>query len=532
MPSWIRGTPGYSPGNLLDSCSEEQLEELLGTTLSDALRSFDIPITGQSVAPFLKDLGEWRRLLLAPTPRRQLLSNLPVVKAEELIHRLGFTPERDPFVTLEATLDSLTPEQEGKLLQFFGIAARDKPTVAAAWAKDVSHRIEPRFGLFEHQRLTAEATREALSQSRSVLLHMPTGSGKTRTAMHLISEHLRARERALVFWLSEQPEVLNQGADAFIQAWSNLGDRPLEVHRLYGAATFDADSVRDGFVVGGFQKLHALSQRDENALLRLGDRTTLVVADEAHQAIAPTYNSVLRGLSRKKPDTRLLGLTATPGRSWLDVEEDLRLSAFFDSKKVTLVTPDDRGPIKFLTQEGYLAKPTFRHVELSTRPPTDTDLDGGGFNFINQSRLLLETVGVMERHLRIIVFAASVPHARLLASVLRSRGHDCEVITAETPKAERDVAYQRFRNPSPRAMALINFGVLTTGFDAPAASAAIIARPTRSLVLFSQMVGRVLRGPRANGTEHAEIVTTVDTALPGFGSVAEAFNNWEDVWND
>ena len=78
---------------------------------------------------------------------------------------------------------------------------------------------------------------------------------------------------------------------------------------------------------------------------------------------------------------------------------------------------------------------------------------------------------------------------------------------------------------------LINFGVLTTGFDAPAASAALIARPTKSLVLYSQMVGRVIRGPLAGGTERCEVVTVVDTTLPGFGDIAEAFTNWEDVWN-
>ena len=78
---------------------------------------------------------------------------------------------------------------------------------------------------------------------------------------------------------------------------------------------------------------------------------------------------------------------------------------------------------------------------------------------------------------------------------------------------------------------LNNYGVLTTGFDAPKASAVVIARPTRSLVLYSQMIGRVIRGPKAGGTETCEIVTVVDPHLPGFGSVAEAFSNWEDAWS-
>ena len=77
---------------------------------------------------------------------------------------------------------------------------------------------------------------------------------------------------------------------------------------------------------------------------------------------------------------------------------------------------------------------------------------------------------------------------------------------------------------------MCNYGVLTTGFDAPKTSAAIIARPTKSLVLYSQMIGRALRGPLVGGTEEAEICTVVDTSLKGFGNLGEAFANWEDVW--
>ena len=73
--------------------------------------------------------------------------------------------------------------------------------------------------------------------------------------------------------------------------------------------------------------------------------------------------------------------------------------------------------------------------------------------------------------------------------------------------------------------------MLTTGFDAPGTSCVLIARPTKSLVLFSQMVGRAIRGPKAGGNEEAEIVTVIDTNMPGFRSVAESYKNWEDVWN-
>jgi superfamily II DNA or RNA helicase len=87
-----------------------------------------------------------------------------------------------------------------------------------------------------------------------------------------------------------------------------------------------------------------------------------------------------------------------------------------------------------------------------------------------------------------------------------------------------------FKGESEKSMVLCNYGVLTTGFDAPRTSCVIIARPTKSLVLYSQMVGRAIRGPQAGGNQKALIVTVNDPTLPGFGNVEAAFVNWEDVW--
>jgi len=131
-----------------------------------------------------------------------------------------------------------------------------------------------------------------------------------------------------------------------------------------------------------------------------------------------------------------------------------------------------------------------------------------------------------------MIFAASVEHAYLLAAVLRARGLFAAAISGDTPPAERAQLITAYKDDAPKTRILCNFGVLTTGFDAPRTSAALIARPTRSLVLYSQMVGRAIRGPRVGGNPAAEIVTVIDRDLPGFGDVAAAFNNWEDVWSE
>lgn len=431
------------------------------------------------------------------------------------------------------------------LLSFFGIV---EDSIAPSIRKPVTAEVIPSYGLFEYQRDVILRALQALrEQPRKVLLHMPTGSGKTRTAMHIIARHLQEKGPTLVCWLANSAELLEQAAEEIERSWKTLGDRPINVYRFWGDRVVDLGSVRDGVLVAGFAKMHAAYMREQNTLIALGDRASLTVVDEAHQAIAPTYRSVTEALYTKQPRNALLGLTATPGRSWNDVEADEELSNYFGRDKVTLAVKDYPDPVTFLISEGYLAKPRFRclnfdepilHVESDEAGGSESgELSEDVLKRLSENgqrnyQIISAIEELISRHSRVIVFGSSVSHAHLIAGILVARGHEARIVTGETPAVTRERMIRQFRSDNPRPMILCNYGVLTTGFDAPKTSAAVIARPTRSLVLYSQMVGRAIRGPRAGGNSEAEIVTVVDTALPGFGSVAEAFKNWEDVWNE
>ena len=205
-------------------------------------------------------------------------------------------------------------------------------------------------------------------------------------------------------------------------------------------------------------------------------------------------------------------------------------------------------PVSFLMEQGYLAKTTFRRLEVDTTPELRSRLKKAATGNDYEPKVLEAIAGQEDRnvvvvneirrlineegHRRLILFAASVRHAEVLASALTAIGIDARVVTARTGVAARSRSIKAFRRPSTDPMVLCNFGVLTTGFDAPNTSAAVIARPTKSLVLFSQMAGRATRGPRAGGNRTCTVSTVVDIHLPGFGDVAEAFTNWEDVWHD
>ncbi|EAR20266.1 DEAD/DEAH box helicase [Nitrococcus mobilis] len=527
---------------------QASLYQLLGDDLVDTLTQL-----GGS-APTIDELRHVAKTLHADNNpaaiqsdaiRNQLIEALPLDKAKELCAKLGIAQGGNIYARLKMIEFGCQRAQDETLLSFFGIVADPS---APFIRQPASLEATPGYGLFDYQREIVLRTQHVLEEPpRKALLHMPTGSGKTRTAMHFIARHLQKYGPTLVCWLANSGELLEQAADEAERSWRMLGDRSIGIYRFWGDHSVDLGSVRDGVLVAGFAKMHAAYLREQNTLIALGDRSSLTVVDEAHQAIAPTYRSVIDALYTKRPVNALLGLTATPGRSWDDAGADKELSDFFGGEKVTLTVKDYPDPVSFLIAEGYLANPRFRTLAFDGPIPLskkdEAVLDEGGELSEEVLRVLSESsernykiITAIEelsvRHRRIIVFGASVPHAYLLTGILIARGHDTKVITSETPIARRERYIRQFKSDNPYPMVLCNYGVLTTGFDAPKTSAAVIARPTRSLVLYSQMVGRAIRGPRANGNHEAEIVTVVDTTLPGFGSVAEAFANWEDVWNE
>ena len=528
---------------LLKRADDEVLQSIVGTPVVRLLNAIDTRLaTPAAMRELVNKVWAPEEVLRRDDARTRLLELMPPEDATSLVADLGL-PTGDPF----GQLRTLRPSKGSALEQrLFAALSVIPATVDEAIQPPASQPIFAKFGLFEHQREAIRRARSLLDgERRRVLLHMPTGSGKTRTAMHLVCQYLQSCEPSLVVWLAYSEELCEQAAQEFEKSWSHLGDRPIPLHRYWGDRHLDISEVRDGLVIAGLAKLHSRTQRDADFILRVADRAELVVFDEAHQAIAPTYEFVLETLLGRRSTTRLLGLSATPGRTWNDPDEDQRLADFFYRQKVTLDVPGFESPIDYLVTAGYLAKPEFRQL-----------LYAGGVNLTDRDRrqvaealdlprallerlaeddqrnlLILDQVERLVReHDRVLVFAASVAHARLLAGVLGARGVWAEAVTSSTPSDLRSRLITRFRSDNAEPMVLINYGVLTTGFDAPRVSATVIARPTKSLVLYSQMVGRAIRGPKAGGNESALILTVVDTALPGFGQLAEAFMNWEDVW--
>ena len=409
--------------------------------------------------------------------------------------------------------------------------------------------LSPGYSLYPYQRqvlgdlvriLTGSRENEGILPGHRVVAHLPTGAGKTRIACHAAAHllNLPESEGKLVVWLASSEELCQQAAEDLALAWSYLGNRQVHMHRYWGSATQSLDDLSEGFLVAGLPKLWAVGSRTPGFLTKLARFVAGVIFDEAHQAVARTYRFVTEQLVAFQPP--LLGLTATPGRSLHLRGQDYDLSEMFHESKVTIDPQGHESPIVYLIRQGYLAEPEFIPVtvEMNTTVPDPLesldygteDLQKVGRDEVWNEKVVELSMKALRRHPRVMVFCPSVQCAEESASVLSSRGFRVWSIVAGTAEEERRKAITAFRSDATECMAILNYGVLTAGFDAPRTRCVIVARPTTSLVLYSQMVGRAMRGPRSGGNRRCQIFTVVDTSLPGFGSVVEAFSNWEELW--
>jgi superfamily II DNA or RNA helicase len=244
----------------------------------------------------------------------------------------------------------------------------------------------------------------------------------------------------------------------------------------------------------------------------------------------------------------ICGLTATPGRAGLNKrEETAKLVSRFDAY---LIKPDldakyCENPLKYFIDNKYLAHAkhiTYRsgieyalkENEVYNDPTSDERLTPGFLKHLanNKQRNLL----IIQRVLKIpkgkptLIYACTVEHAHFLAVILNQKGRTTGVISSETPLTIRRGIIKAFKNGA--IDFLLNFGVLTTGFDAPNTEFVVICRPTTSVILYEQIIGRGLRGPRFRGTEECTIIDFADNIKRLGGPLAYERFSEDWVWDE
>lgn len=405
----------------------------------------------------------------------------------------------------------------------------------------------PSFPLHEYQKRIKDRALDLIAPPCSkLLIHMPTGAGKTKTSAELLVDFWRgnAKNDGYIIWLAHSEELCAQAEETLSLVWSERGDYPLPVYRMWGSVELPEKIGENGIIVASLQRMYAMWTSDDprryGLIRQLKMNSKIVIIDEAHKAIAPTYQDAIEALTNLT-ETRILGLTATPGRGD-DPLENERLAKFFDNSKITLQDDQNRDmsdPIGYLQEHRFLAKinrrkvPTniqfdltpreIEHLERFLEMPSSALLRLGESQQRN-ALIISEIARLNDEGYTVIIFACSVTHARVLADLCRIRGIIARSIDGETAEQDRRLWLKQYKRGDFRT--LINFGVLTTGFDAPNTNAILITRPTASLVLYSQMIGRGIRGKRMGGNEECLLVDIEDN-LRDFPSESQAFNHFD-----
>jgi|SaaInlStandDraft_4_1057021.scaffolds.fasta_scaffold01794_4 superfamily II DNA or RNA helicase len=533
--------------NALVSISPYKLREIAGEKLVETATTLNENASSlRGIVELIKELHEPQKFVINIKFRQYIIETLSQNEALDLAKEFNY----DGLGTSWNFLINLGNTQaiKNKFFNYFDIQIETDTKVSSDEFISIK-AIKPNYQLYDYQNHAVSKSIKILSKAEknNVLIHMPTGSGKTRTAMHLISRVLNKRLGKVVVWLAHSEELCEQAAEEFEKSWKSLGNREISVGRYFDKGKIDLANFNEGIIIAGLSKLYKRSISEQQAFLQMQQNVTLIVFDEAHQATAETYKHLVNMLTIGGNRVNLVGLTATPGRSSLQPEETEELANIFNRNKITLAIDGFPNPIDFLISKGYLAKPNYTYFKFKSDDMYVTDalakrLDSGkdfdtqtlqniGVD-INRNLLILEMVDkLIKKHKKIIIFSSSVEHAHLISSILKLEDYHAKAITSDNSTMHRKETIASFKSDEKESLNIIvNFGILTTGFDAPKASAAIIARPTQSVALYSQMVGRVLRGPESNGTKECEVFTIVDE-IEGFRSIYEGFNHWDEFWD-
>jgi superfamily II DNA or RNA helicase len=333
-----------------------------------------------------------------------------------------------------------------------------------------------------YQREAIDKIMETLQRVNSCVCVLPTGGGKTIVSAKLIQEWPYGN----ALFLAHTQELIYQSAD---KIGIEIGVRPHVEMGIQGAefgTLWDGDMV----VVGSVQSMISNRRLDKYK----DHPFNLIIIDECHHATSASYAKVVSYFRDLNPNLKVVGITATPNRA-----DKTALGLAFEDVAY-------QKDIGWMIDQGWLVP--FKQLsvqvedldlsEVKTKKNRGQEADFSAEDLeaiLTEEKTLHEMATPILEELpgrQSIVFTAGVKHAHLMADVLnRHEPNTAAAIDGTTDKTERKRIIQQFHEG--KLLRLCNCMVLTEGFDAPATAAIVIGRPTKSVSLYTQMVGRGLR---------------------------------------
>lgn len=297
------------------------------------------------------------------------------------------------------------------------------------------------------------------------LLVLPTGGGKTVVASAIIHSARRNFGGRILF-VAHRIELIDQTVRQLAR-WSVT-----EV----GVIRAD-DPRRNELMPVQVASIQTLARR-ENPL------ADIVFIDEAHRSSADSYR---KHVFDAYPDARIIGLTATPCR-----QDGQPLGELYGSLEVAATYAE-------LIADGFIVEPSCfgaeRNPDLSKVHTIAGDYNLGELEAaMLDGALVSGIVDAWKKHAqgrRTVVFASGVQHSQKLVAEFVAAGVRAAHVDGDTPPEVRAAVGEALRMGDLEVVS--NFGVYTEGWDEPCVKLAILARPTKSLTLYRQMVGRILR---------------------------------------
>jgi DNA repair protein RadD len=338
------------------------------------------------------------------------------------------------------------------------------------------------LSLRSYQRAAIEALYDYFAASTgNPLVVMPTGTGKSVCIAGFVREAVAAYADTRVLVLTHVRELIQQNFSALLRAW------PEAPAGIYSAGLSRRD-IRAQVLFAGIQSIHRHAFQVQ--------RCDLVLIDEAHllgRGDSGMYRSFLKQLDEINAGLlKVVGFTATPYR--------LDSGLLHEGKDRLFTDIAYEVPVLDMIQQGYLSAVVPKQ--------TETQLDVGGVGTrggefiakdleaaVDRDEVTRAAVAEIVQHGdgrgSWLIFCSGVAHARHVRDAIREHGVACETVTGDTPVPERDGILAAFK--AGRLRCVTNANVLTTGFDAPGTDLIALLRPTKSVGLYVQMVGRGTR---------------------------------------
>ena len=513
---------------LLAAVGETELRRRLPRGLIAILQQTQGPISGVQVAQaaiatfHTGALREYRHALDYLDPPRQWAGG---TKTVEFVQSLGFSEEwagerntrRPPFIEVEGPYS--LPKLHGYQRKVVGNV----------------RRLIQSGGMFSERR---------------GMISMPTGSGKTRVAVQAIVESVRDDSfKGGILWVADRDELCEQAVEAWREVWASEGKqaKQLRISRMWAAQPPPLPTAEMHVIVASIQTLAARIDRQSYQFLADFE---LLVFDEAHRSVAPTFTSVMQELGltrwRRSSEPLLIGLTATPYRGRDERETERLVNRYgknrLDDGAFQSDAPEDviqelqdmrvlahayheviEGGVFFLTPDELRQSRDTPWLPRKAENRIGEDID-------RTQRIVdayMEHVHSVNPDWPTLIFATSVEHSQTVAALLTSKGIKARAVSSNTERMSRRRIVEEFR--SGEIKALVNYAIFREGFDAPKTRAIIVARPVYSPNLYFQMIGRGLRGVKNGGNDRCLILNVRDNIANFEGKLAFSELDW--LWS-